>query len=254
MIEEPTRECLRGCAGTPALHGSLLCARCLRRLRNTLNEVPDLCALLRSVVDPLRSSWNFGQSHGTASGFSRPPTSPDLLDAADAVLWIVTHYAVLFGDPMVYDRPVFESGTGAVTAYYRAAVPVGYLLTHLSVIANDRRVGDLAAAVVDSPADAAPNEVVTWTVAKVMGRWPLRDRVRWAKEPCPECSMLSVRVRPPRGIREPTTFWCTNEDCEWDPQDPAEWAGYFETVWDTPTRVESRTGRHEWETTRGGTK
>lgn len=235
------RPCLRGCTfrdtgnPVPALHGALLCGRCVRRLRNTLNEAPDLCAHLRAMVDPMRSGWNFDQEStgGRPASSSRPPMSDDLVDAADEVLGILTHFAELFGDEMVYRSRAFGPGTDAVGAYHAARIPAGFLLERLDSIVNDGRVEGFARVVIDAPADEEPGEEITWTIAKALGRWPLRDSARWASQPCPSCAARYVRIRPPRDFGEPPVFWCTNPECDWDPvpHELALWADYFGFSW-----------------------
>lgn len=230
------RECTHTDTGNPreAIAGSLLCGRCYSRLRSTLHEAPDLCAHLRSQVDPMKSGWNFDREKtgGRPASGSRPPMSDDLVDAADEVLAILTYFAELFGDEMEYRTHTFDAGTDAVGAYHRARMPAAYLLEHLPAIANDARVEGFARAVIDVPRDDEPNEEIQWTIAKALRRWSMHESSRWAKQPCPVCETHSVRIRPPRVFGEAPLFWCVNEECSFDPTGELHvWGEYFGLTW-----------------------
>src|SRR5262249_54413134 len=143
-----------GCLPVEAMSGSYLCEADGVRLRRVLNEAPDLVAHLRSRVDPLRSGWNVTtlphHSGGPlvehrSLGAPKPathrsagpkvPMNTDLIEAADAVLGILTYSATEFGDEMDYsNRHRLEAGAGPVAAYDAARMPAWYLLDNLTRI------------------------------------------------------------------------------------------------------------------------
>lgn len=240
------RPCLRGCTfpegdTVPAEYGAYLCSRCIRRLRHAIIEAPDLCAHLRSMIDPMKSGWNFTQPEPTYDGpttkrpssSSKPPMSADVVDAADEVLAILTYYAELFGDPMEYREHSFPAGADSVAAYYLARVPATFLVDRLPEIVADHRVDGFARAVLDASRDEEPEEEIEWSIAKAARRWPMHERDRWAREACPQCDTRMVRVRPPRVFGQPPLFWCVNESCAWEPEahEQVLWADYFGLSW-----------------------
>lgn len=218
-----------GCVPVDAADGAMICERCVSRLRSTLDEVPDVCAHLRSMVDPMRSGWNMDRDmiSGPSSG-PRPPLNVELVEAADEVLRIVVFYAEVFGDEMDYrGRHQFAAGVGSEDAYHAAKVPVGFLLANLGWIVNDRRVLGLCRAVLGPGADAED-----WTVGRVLARWPLRERARFVLTPCPGCGLRTILGRPPRVFGGEKKFECVNPECGWVPPDDEAglWAASFEGV------------------------
>jgi len=225
-----TRACLRGCTtpeGDPreAAAGSYLCDRCARRLRHHLVEAPDLCVRIRATIDPMKAQvYDREKLGGPMSSESRPPMSLDAIEAADEVYAILTYFAEVFGDDMVYRTHTFAAGVDGPDVYHLAKLPAGYLLEQLPGIVNDHRVDGFARAVLGPAVDED-----SWTIAMALRRWPDHMPDRWAKQPCPRCEQRTVRVRAPRMLGDTTVFWCANEACAWEPpaDEVALWSEYF---------------------------
>ena len=230
------RPCIRGCTyrdsddTVPASHGSLLCDRCLQRLRRTLQDAPDLLGHLRSLVDPQKAQvYDEEKPGGRPASSSRPPMSADLVDAADAVLETLVYWARYFGDTTDYKRwTSLPAGAGPVRSHGAADWAAQYLLMNLERIGNDSLVRLFAGAVLDVPRDPEPQEHVEWTIAKALQRWPLEERPKFAKLPCPGCELRGVLVRPPRREGQERTYEC--KGCGWVPPilERELWAMYFE--------------------------
>jgi hypothetical protein len=220
-------EICAGCLPVEALDGAMLCDACVKRLRRTITDAPDLVAHLRSMIDPRRSGWNFDRpSLSRSRGGSKLPMNTDMVEAADEVVGILTHFADVFGDEMDYSgRRRLEAGAGAIAGYDAAALPAFWLLEHLDRIINDVRVEGFARAVLGPMAD--PED---WTIAKALGRWPMRERARWAKPRCPQCKLRMVIAKPPRHAGDRKAYECMNPKCEWRPprSEYENWVEYFE--------------------------
>lgn len=230
---------LRRCAGcepVEAAHGALICERDIRALRRTIEDAPDLCTHLRSLVDPSKSTWNFTQAKPTFDGQvskrvpseSRPPTNTDIVEAADEVLGILAYWAEYFGDEMDYrGRRSFPAGVDSAEAFFLAKMPADYLLEHLAEIVNDRFVRLLCEKVLGPTAD--PED---WTIAEVARRWSMRERAKFSRMPCPGCELRMVLVRPPRREGDERSYECRNEACDWvmPEEERVTWMEYFEGV------------------------
>ena len=224
-----------GCEPAPALEGALICEHCMNRLRRTLTDAPDLCAHLRSLIDPSKAAvYDQEKLGGKPPSESQPPMSADLVDAADAVLQILVYWARYFGDITGYRKHAdgFRSTISIEQAHGVAQWATDYLLANLETIANDTLVRLFAAAVIDSPADPDPKSSVEWTIAKALRRWPMTERPRFARLPCPGCELRTVLVRPPRSEGDERLYECTNEACGWRPprEETDLWVLYFEAA------------------------
>jgi hypothetical protein len=228
-VPHPEGFACAGCLPVEAAHGAMLCESCVSRLRRVITEAPELVAHLRSMVDPLRSGWNFDREQlSRARGGSKLPMNTDLIEAADETVAILTFYADVFGDEMDYaGRRSLAAGTGAVAAFDAARLPAWYLLDNLGWIVNDLRVEGFARAALGPAAD--PED---WTIAQALGRWPLRERGRRAKAPCPVCDLMMVLVKPPRHAGDRLVYECQNPKCEWRPptSEYDDWVVHFEGV------------------------
>jgi hypothetical protein len=227
LVSHSEAEKCNGCLPVEAMGGAMLCEACVVRLRRVLTEVPDLVAHLRSMVDPLRSGWNWDRPRLSRSrGGSKLPMNTDLIEAADQTLGILTFFADVFGDEMDYSRRRhLAAGSGAIEAYDAARMPAWYLLDNLGWIVNDIRVAGFARAVLGPSAD--PED---WTIARALGRWPLRDRAKFAQAPCPECKLRMVMIKPPRHAWDRKAFECLNPKCLWRPprSEYEDWEEHFE--------------------------
>lgn len=218
-----------GCEPVLAAHGALICERDIRALRRTISDAPDLCTHLRSLIDPQKAQvYDREKLGGKPAAESQPPMSADLVDAADEVLAILAYWAEYFGDEMDYrGRHAFPAGVDSEDAFYLARTPALFLLEHLEEIVNDSLVRLMCEKVLGPTAD--PED---WTIASVMRRWPLHERAKFSKLPCPRCEKRVVLVRPPRQAGDEVGYECRDADCGWVP--PAEervlWMVYFEGV------------------------
>jgi hypothetical protein len=206
-------EC-RGCAPVEARDGVLLCDRCYGKLRRRLEVVPDLVAHLRSIADPLKAmQYDRPQIHGSGSAVAPAPVSADLIDAANDICHVIGCGRL-------------EPGASSESAYKRAYWTVAYLLESFDQIAND------AEAILEwwplVMSASLPDQPDFWTITRALSRWPLEDRRTWAKQPCPECGLRTVKVSPPRHRYSRTWFACSS--CSWrktEKDDDGLWAAAF---------------------------
>lgn len=227
LVPHSEVEVCSGCLPVEAMRGSLLCEACVERLRRVISDAPDLVAHLRSMVDPRRSGWNFDRAKlsGRRAG-SKLPMNTELVEAADETLAILTHFADVFGDEMDYTgRRSYPAGTGAVAAYDLARLPAWFLLDNLGWIVNDARVEGFVRAVLGPNAD--PED---WTIARALSRWPMFERARYAKVPCPQCNLRMIYRKPPRHHGDQLAYECRNPKCGWRParSEYQDWVDEFE--------------------------
>jgi predicted RNA-binding Zn-ribbon protein involved in translation (DUF1610 family) len=204
----------RGCAPVAARDGALICERCYSRLRRALEAAPDLVALLRSLADPLKAQvFDRVMVQGSGSSASPAPVPADLLDAVRDIM-------------QTLGGPQLAPGASSLEGYRAALAAVGDVLDQLDVIANDAEaIVDWCEVVLSPSLDGSPE---FWTIARALQRWPLEDRRRWARSPCPECGLRAVKVTPPRHRKALTWFACSN--CGWrknENDDDGLWAAAF---------------------------
>lgn len=223
------RACIRGCqttdGPTDAYQGALICERCIRRLRRTLEDSADLCGHIRTLIDPRKAAVYDQEKLNAGKAVMAPaPMNVDLIDAGNHVITALTYWASYFGDTEDYRwlGNGFPSTITPEKSYDVAAVPEGFLLEHLPEIANDSFVRLMAKAFIDFPEDAEE-----WTVQKALVRFPMDERGRFVKEPCPECGLRAVWMKPPRRFGQYAQYDCRK--CEWQPPilERAIWAVYF---------------------------
>lgn len=203
-----------GCAQAEAKDGMLLCSRCYGRLWRQLEAVPDLVAHLRSIANPMKATVYDRQWVGGSSGDVAPaPVSSDLLDAEIDI----SHS---------FSAPTLRPGASSEWAYLTMLGAVGSVLAQFDAIAGNKASAlqwwDLAMVA------EHPEFPEFWTVEKAMRRWPLEERRHWAKQPCPDCGLKTVRVSPPRHQGSLTWFDC--EKCKWhksEKDDDGLWAAMF---------------------------
>lgn len=203
-----------GCAPFRARPGAMVCDRCYGRLRSRIELIPDLVAMLRSLADPRKATVYDRQIvSGSAPEGIPAPVAADILDAQVDLL-----HAIGAG----WIRPGAESDEAYEHAL-RAARPV---LLGYDDVANDRDMFMSWWELV-MPAEHETHPEY-WTVTRVMLKWPLEDRRRWAAQPCPECGMRTVRINPPRHRHALTWFACSH--CGWrknEHDDDGLWAAAF---------------------------
>ncbi|KJQ54664.1 hypothetical protein [Microbacterium sp. SA39] len=235
MIERP---CIRGCT-VPGLHyaacesygrsdglctgcvtaasrdDALVCGRCYGRLHRTLDRAPELVEHVRTLTGNVSAKrYDSEVSHGAAA-HTRAPASADMLDAyRDVMATIgVSHLATL-----VTPESARTAAEGAVRE----------LLAHFDQIAND--ADSFAQWWQIVVAQEVPTHPEFWTISRVLARWPLQDRRRWASAPCPACDLMSVSITPPARPLAPVWYSCTS--CDWernDRDDEGLWEALFGT-------------------------
>jgi predicted RNA-binding Zn-ribbon protein involved in translation (DUF1610 family) len=197
-----------------ARQGALICDRCYGRLRRTLEAIPDLVGHLRSIADPLKAQvYDRVLVQGSAPEVAPAPVAADLLDALHDIMQTIGAGQLV-------------PGASADVAYDQALGAVSFLLEQYDVLVNDYDAVVDWWEVVMSP--SRPDAPEFWTVARALGRWPMEDRRRWAKEPCPECGLRSVKITPPRHRKAHAWFACSS--CGWrknDEDDDGLWAAAF---------------------------
>lgn len=214
-----------GCLLAEAEHGALLCGRCLERLKATLKQAPDLLAHLRALSNPIRAQV-FDQDK-LSSGkipFSPAPLNVDLIDAESEVFSVLGWWASYFGDPTEYTDALPSWATPSEVLHV-AEWATDYLLLNMQRIGNDALVVTFSRRVLDWPDDPEG-----WTIAKALARFPLVERGRWGKKPCPACRARTVWVTPPAVVPGVAGYRC--KGCGWVParEELELWAVYFEGV------------------------
>lgn len=214
-----------GCLPALAADGALICTRCLQRLRAALADSPDLCAHLRSMIDPLKSGWNFDRERGSRlrAAEAPAPVNVDLIDAGNDIITTLSWWATFFGDDTTYRvEGGFPSTTTPEEAYSVAKWAADYLINNLQRISNDSWVVMFSRAVIDWPTDERE-----WTIRKALATFPMESRATWSARPCPSCDLRTVRVTPPRREGVPVEYVCRG--CGWVPPRGEEelWEMYF---------------------------
>jgi len=210
---DPEGAC-RGCAPVAARDGVLLCERCYGKLLRRLEVAPDLVAHLRSIADPLKAAvYDRVMVGGSGSTEAPAPVAADLIDASADIMH------ALQGQPLV-------AGESSEGAYWKALDAVGYLTDHYDELANDEgAILEWWRLVMSGELAEHPD---FWTITRALSRWPLEDRRTWAKQPCPECGLRSVKITPPRHRYARTWFACSG--CGWrktEKDDDGLWAALF---------------------------
>lgn len=117
-----------------------------------------------------------------------------------------------------------DTTPGAARELARTAV--NGILAHFAQIVNDADA--LAQWWQLVMAHEIPTHPEFWTITRALSRWPLEDRRRWARMPCPGCDMLMVAVVPPTRVGAATWYSCTH--CDWERSDKDDnefWVSFF---------------------------
>lgn len=233
MLEAGVAPC-SGCAPRVARDGALLCEGCYRRIRRLLGESADLIAHLRSLADPLKAAVYDRVMVSSSRPDLPAPVPADLVDASDDLMRMLQGWAAVV-DPTLTGRVGLAAGTETAAAFDDADLYLQSILADFDHLANREEITALADAVLHRHS----GEPEWWSVVDALGKWPLDDQPRWAKNPCPECDCKTVRVRPPRRKGDAAVYRCTT--CEWesdDREDDGFWAEAFaELVPDTTPPV-----------------
>ena len=214
----------KGCLPRLAADGALICPRCIHRIKRVLGDVPQLCAHLRSMLDPLKAQAVDQDKPSGRAPFAPAPVNVDLVDAGSDIMTALVWWAVYFGDDQrSYHRfgNGFPSTATAEQAYIVSKWACDYLLLKLPEIVNDSWVTMFARQMIDWPDDSGD-----WTVQKALATYPVEASAYWAAAPCPECGLRTIRVIPPQAIGAETMFEC--RACKWVPDgDQDSWSDYF---------------------------
>ena len=187
--------------------------------------------MLRSVADPRKATaYDRAVVKGSTPEGVPAPVAADIIDAQ------IDLFHTLGVQQL---RPGAESDE----AYALALAAVREVLLGFDLIANDKESFlSWWAAVVPSVRDDFPEY---WTVTRVIRRWPLQDRSRWAHSPCPNCHLKTVKIIPPRHRYALTWFEC--EKCDWrknERDDDGLWASAFGIHADTTTKENTTMTEH----------
>ena len=206
----------RGCAPVDARNGVLLCDRCYGRLRRALELAPDVIAHLRSIADPLKATvYDRVLVNGSAPEGIPAPVAADLIDACSDIMHVI-------------GGGKLAPGASSDAAYQQALDAVEFILLGFDQIANDADAVLEWWRLVMSSSLEAEGQGDFWTITRALLRWPLEERRRWAKQPCPECGMRAVKITPPRHRHARTWFACSS--CGWrrnEKDDDGLWAAAF---------------------------
>ena len=186
--------------------------------------------MLRSVADPRKATaYDRTRVSGSTPEGIPAPVQADVLDAQIDLLHTIGAGTL---------RPGAESDE----AYDLTLGAVGRVLAAYDEIANDEE-SFLQWWGLVMPAKHEEHEEF-WTATRVLHRWPLEDRSKWATQPCPECGLRTVRINPPRHRHALTTFIC--KKCDWrktETDDEGLWASAFGLYADQPEKDTTMTER-----------
>ena len=194
-------EC-RGCLPRPAETGAL-CWWCVKRLRETLAEIPALITWLREAGEPLARFGQASDVKGKGDAAETVPMHAAWLEAdeleAEVASWALA---------LVEEHPVRMAGHKALGLH-----PAEWLDRHHETLA---RMGFVEEVV----------RTLTRAVATLKARFP----PPWAVEPerqvhipCPRCGHMTLTYTPQAWAFQPFRVSCGNPDCgrvfsedEWD--------------------------------------
>lgn len=194
-------EC-RGCLPRPAEVGAL-CWWCIKRLRETLAEIPALVAWLNAAGAPLARFGATSDGRGNGDSSETVPMHAAWLEAdeldAEVAGWAMA---------VIEDHPVPLTGPKAVALH-----PAEWLDRHHETLATMEFV------------DMALDEL-TRSVARLKARFPPPWAVEPARKvpiPCPRCGGMSLSYTPQAWAFQPFRVSCANPECvrvfsedEWD--------------------------------------
>ncbi len=214
-----------GCKPRPARDGVVVCAYCYGRLWSAFQTAPELIEHIRERSH-LTSAHRLSHARGRSDPAEKAPTSVDMLDALRDL-------------GIILQGEGFPASADAQQTRDAAGLIVGGILARFDDLANDpQSVAEWWPLMM---ALEMPDNPTFWTFARAAARWPIRDRRRWAANPCPECDFKTVIVSPPRDGHGRTWYAC--QQCEWsahDGDDDGFWGEAFEKT-STPVLVEQHT-------------
>lgn len=202
-----------GCVPSDARDDALVCSRCYGRLHRALERAPELVEYLRMIRVGSGSRRFDPQPRQRKDPSAHAPVSPDVLDATIDVMEAIGAQGL-----------TADTTPGAARELARTAV--NGILANFGQIVNDADA--LAQWWQLVMAHEIPTHPDFWTITRALSRWPLEDRRRWARMPCPGCDMLLIAVVPPTRAGAPTWYSCTH--CDWersDLDDGESWTSYF---------------------------
>lgn len=237
----------KGCLPAEARDGDLLCARCYGRTLGALYDAPDLVGAIRARANPLKANvYDKVMVSGSLADGIPAPVAADLIEASDDLTRGLQGWADWAVPGSVPTHRGLRAGAEADDAQQLVLEATSVLVKALSTIANEADhivelcrylLEDIPAIHGDwcTDADGRPTtgcdgcvQQQRWTVHSALTKWPLVDRAWWAAQPCPYCSLRSIRVKPPRRIGHPTIFEC--QGCHWtrtDEDTDGPWAVAF---------------------------
>lgn len=202
-----------GCVARAARDGAVICSRCYGRLWSAFQTGPELVEHLRERTR-MASAHRLSHTRSPGAPAEKAPTSPDLLDALRDL------GVILRGEG-------FPASADEAETRAHAGLAVGAVLARFDDLAGDgQSVAEWWPLMLALEIPDAPH---FWTFARAAARWPIRDRRRWAANPCPECDFKTVIVSPPRDGQGRTWYEC--QQCEWtahDTDDDGFWGDAFE--------------------------
>lgn len=249
-LGQPTEGC-RGCAPVEARDGDLLCSRCYGRSLGALYDAADVIAAIRAHANPLKANVYDKVLVSRSLDGIPAPVNADFVDAPDALLRGLQGWAEWAEPATMPKHHGLRAGTEPPEARVLARQATSVLIDAWPRIANDANVVELCRFLLDqgraehltSCADMRCTGCVSaafWTIRAALNRWPLVERPWYAAQPCPDCSLRTVRVteprRPPKSVdgawiaRDPQVYECTNPACQWvrsDVDDDGPWHEVF---------------------------
>lgn len=226
LASAPEKPCT-GCEPREAYDGAMLCERCIVRLRQAIEDAPDLIGHLRTLIDPRKATaYDADKLNSGAHVHAPAPMNVDQVDAADTIIVNLSWWAGYFDE-----SGALKSLTGLPStitpedAFDVANELATALLTVLPEACNDSMTRMFANAFLSFPEDRE-----AWSFAKAKARFPMEERAKWHRVPCPACGLRTVWVTPPARFGLSTRYVCKNDACGWFPPVLEErlWAQRFE--------------------------
>ena len=199
--KECDRRC-RGCLPRPAEIGAL-CWWCIKRLRETLAEIPALIAWLREAGSPLSRLGSGGDGRAIGDVAETVPMHAAVLDA-DELEREVAWWAMA----VVEEHPAGLRGPKAAGVH-----PAAWLDAHHASIATMGLAEEIVSALTKITATLRAKFPPPWSV----------EPARKVHIPCPRCGSMSLTYTPQAWAFQPFRVSCGDPDCgrifsedEWD--------------------------------------
>ncbi|MCS4277733.1 hypothetical protein M2390_002942 [Mycetocola sp. BIGb0189] len=223
------RLCARGCA-RDAMHGLLICWRCVDRVKAALDGAPDLVAQLGILIDPRRAQvYNEQVVSRPLLVNGQAPMSVSMIDARDAIAAALVKWAKHYGDPREY--LYYSNGVPSTATPERSADVLRgaaeWIITACDLGNQDDTLGlcrDLL---------SNPDDPTAWTVERAKHTYMPDERPTVVKgEGCPGCGLLTIRRTPVGEHGEDPAFECLG--CHWTP--PSDEYERFRSLFDDGVR------------------